>query len=374
MNRHLGLFLLTALTTTAAGACTTADFLDAFGRATSALSWTQLALGGLWFSVPFLGFLTAHEFGHYCAARWHGLRPSLPYYLPAPLPLTGSLGAVIVFRGHFPNRRVLFDFAAGGPLAGFVVAVLALAVRPALVAGRAAAGATSSASGWATRCSSSGSRDAVAGPIRDGWSLNLHPTAFAGWLGLLFTMMNLVPISQLDGGHIAYAAMRRHSRWVTLAAFGDDHLRHRRWRLHLDAVAVCSLVIMRLVGWEHPAGLDDDLPLDPGRLASPAGRRDLRGLLHAGTALPARAERRPLTATSRAAAGLGRGKCASEQHHSIVNGSTSTVVRRASAGCCASARCTACRIAARFVPFRMTWTRKSPRSRGSGAAAGPSTS
>ena len=135
MNRHLGLFLLTALTTTVAGAQHYNVFLDSFGRVHITLSWMQLALGGLWFSVPFLGFLTAHEFGHYFAARWHGLRPSLPYYLPAPLPLTGSLGAVIVFRGHFPNRRVLFDFAAGGPIAGFVVAVVALACGLSLVAG-----------------------------------------------------------------------------------------------------------------------------------------------------------------------------------------------------------------------------------------------
>ena len=90
MNRHLGLFLLTVLTTTAAGAGHYSDFLDTFGTVGQvSLSWTQLALGGLWFSVPFLGFLTAHEFGHYFAGRWHGLRPSLPYYLPAPLPLTG---------------------------------------------------------------------------------------------------------------------------------------------------------------------------------------------------------------------------------------------------------------------------------------------
>ena len=127
MNRHLALFLLTVLTSTAAGALHHLAFVQGFGTAPVALTWTQQALGGLWFSVPFLSFLTAHEFGHYFAARWHGLRPSLPYYLPAPVPLTGSLGAVIVFRGQFPDRRGLFDFAAGGPLAGFVVAVIALA-------------------------------------------------------------------------------------------------------------------------------------------------------------------------------------------------------------------------------------------------------
>ena len=236
MNRHLGLFLLTALTTTAAGA----EHYNALPGRLSAgvhvsLSWMQLALGGLWFSVPFLGFLTAHEFGHYFAARWHGLRPSLPYYLPAPLPLTGSLGAVIVFRGQFPNRRVLFDFAAGGPIAGFVVAVVALVVRPGagrrssscrerfvgVLAGRTAAVPVALATRSPARC-------------RSGWSLNLHPTALAGWLGLLFTMMNLVPISQLDGGHIAYAALRRHSRWLTLAGLATLTFFIVWWRrLHL---------------------------------------------------------------------------------------------------------------------------------------------
>jgi membrane-associated protease RseP (regulator of RpoE activity) len=267
MNRHLVLFLLTVLTSTAAGALHYVAFVQGFGATPVHLSWVQHALGGLWFSVPFLGFLTAHEFGHYFAARWHGLRPSLPYYLPAPIPLTGSLGAVIVFRGQFPNRRVLFDFAAGGPLAGFVVAVIALACglawspveklpdqfvgywmgEPLLFQ-------------WLS--------NVIAGPIRDGWSLNLHPTAFAGWLGLLFTMMNLVPISQLDGGHIAYAAIRRHSRWLTVAglamlAFFIVWLEAYSWALWL----LLLLVIIRLVGWEHPASLDDELPLDPVRIA-----------------------------------------------------------------------------------------------------------
>lgn len=267
MNRHLGLFLLTAVTTTAAGAQHYQDFLDRFGAVHVSLSWMQLAVGGLWFSVPFLGFLTAHEFGHYFAARWHGLRPSLPYYLPAPLPLTGSLGAVIVFRGQFPNRRVLFDFAAGGPLAGFVVATVALACgliwspveklperfvgywmgEPLLFQ-------------WLAH--------GITGPVRDGWSLNLHPTALAGWLGLLFTMMNLVPISQLDGGHIAYAAIRRHSRLLTLAGLATLTFFIVWWQAYNWVLwVVLLLVIIRVVGWEHPASLDDDLPLDPIRIA-----------------------------------------------------------------------------------------------------------
>jgi membrane-associated protease RseP (regulator of RpoE activity) len=267
MNRHLGLFLLTALTTTAAGALHYTGFLDAFGTRHVPLSWAQLAVGGLWFSVPFLGFLTAHEFGHYFAGRAHGLRPSLPYYLPVPLPLTGTLGAVIFFRGHFPNRRVLFDFAAGGPIAGFVVAVAALAAGlawspierlPERFVGQ-----------WlAEPLLFQWLSTSIVGPVPDGSSINLHPTAFAGWLGLLFTMMNLVPISQLDGGHITYAVARRASRWITVAALAGMiglivWLQAYSWVLWVGLL----VVMMRFVGWEHPAALDDDLPLDPARIA-----------------------------------------------------------------------------------------------------------
>ena len=279
MNRHLALFLLTVLTCTAAGGLNYFSFALGFSQAELIvgwhglaanglrMSWLELARHGLWFSVPFLSFLTAHEFGHYFAARWHGLRPSLPYYLPAPLPMTGSLGAVIVFRGQFPNRRVLFDFAAGGPLAGFVVAVIALASG--LAWSPAEKLPEKFVGDWLGEpLLFQWLMHAIVGPVRDGWSVNLHPTAFAGWLGLLFTMMNLVPISQLDGGHIAYATIRRRSRWLTVAglamlAFFIVWLHAYSWSLWV----VLLLVIIRLVGWEHPASVDDELPLDPIRIA-----------------------------------------------------------------------------------------------------------
>jgi membrane-associated protease RseP (regulator of RpoE activity) len=272
MSRHLVLFLLTALTTTAAGALNYAGFVSGFSGAPITLSWVQLGLNGLWFSVPFLGFLTAHEFGHYFAARWHGLRPSLPYFIPFPplvLP-TGSLGAVIVFRGHFPDRRVLFDFAAGGPVAGFVVAVIALAlglswspVEPLPANFEGAWLAEPLMFQWLSQ--------ALAPAAPPGTSLNLHPTAFAGWLGLLFTMMNLVPIGQLDGGHITYAVVRRGSRWVTLTAFAALAVfifvfDAKSWILWAGIL----LVLMYFFGWEHPPALDDDLPLDPLRLVAVA--------------------------------------------------------------------------------------------------------
>ena len=269
MNRHLGLFFLTVVTSTAAGAGHYHEFLSSFGAQQVALSWWQSALGGLWFSVPFLAFLTAHEFGHYGAARWHGLRPTLPYYLPAP-PLipTGSFGAVILFRGQFPNRRVLFDFAAGGPFAGFVVAVIALALglswSPVIPLPEVLGEGTS----WLGepllfRWLSA----AINGPVKDGYSLNLHPTALAGWFGLLFTMMNLAPISQLDGGHVAYAVLRRHSRWFTIGGIGALLFFILWWHAYSWVLFVALLlVIMRLLGWEHPPSVDDETPLDPLRL------------------------------------------------------------------------------------------------------------
>ena len=267
MNRHLGLFLLTAVTATAAGVLHYIGFLRGFSNVPVRLSWIELALNGLWFSVPFLGFLTAHEFGHYFAARWHGLRPSLPYFIPFPLPLTGSLGAVIVFRGHFPNRRVLFDFAAGGPIAGFVVAVLALTLG--LAWSRVEALPANFRGEWlAEPLMFQWLAQAVAPAAPPGTSLNLHPTAFAGWLGLLFTMMNLVPIGQLDGGHITYALLRRHSRWVTIGSFcvlaGFIFLLDARTWIVWTGVL---LVLLYMFGWEHPPAVDDDLPLDPVRLA-----------------------------------------------------------------------------------------------------------
>ena len=257
------------VTTTAAGAGHYRYFLSGFEAHQVALAWWQSVLGGLWFSVPFLGFLTAHEFGHYGMARWHGLRPSLPYYLPAPplLP-TGSFGAVIFFRGQFPNRRVLFDFAAGGPFGGFVVAVLAVAVGLSWSTVERAPHVLAEGTTWLGepllfRWLS----DAINGPIKDGYLLNLHPTAVAGWFGLLFTMMNLAPISQLDGGHIAYAAARRYSLWFTVAGIGAFLFFILWWHAYSWVIfVVLLLVIMRLFGWQHPPSLDDETPLDLTRL------------------------------------------------------------------------------------------------------------
>ena len=151
----------------------------------------------------------AHEFGHYLACRYYDVDASLPYFLPAPT-LTGTFGAFIRIRSAIFSKRILFDIGIAGPLAGFVFLLPALAIGMAF--------------------SKDHSRDRASGqhPVRDAAAavaagegdlsracrsadISLHPVARAAWVGILATALNLLPIGQLDGGHILYAlAGERH--------------------------------------------------------------------------------------------------------------------------------------------------------------------
>ena len=159
--------------------------------------------------------LGAHELGHYLACRYYQVDASLPFFIPMPLVLTGTLGAFIRIREPIPTKRMLFDIGIAGPLAGFVFAVPALfigvamspvvRVPPNLVGFDLGEPLLFRAATWLTW-----------GPIANGYSVNLHPMAFAAWFGLLATALNLFPIGQLDGGHISYAVLGRRSTTVTL--------------------------------------------------------------------------------------------------------------------------------------------------------------
>jgi len=167
------------------------------------------------FAVPLLTILLFHEFGHYFAARLHGVPASLPYFIPIPLGL-GTFGAVIAMPERVRSRNALLDFGAAGPLAGLVVALVVLSIGLSLspVLPLAQGG------GWQEGQSLLylGLKYLVLGPIPEGHDVALHPTAAAGWAGLLLTVLNLMPYGQLDGGHIAYALLgKRHQvigRWV----------------------------------------------------------------------------------------------------------------------------------------------------------------
>jgi membrane-associated protease RseP (regulator of RpoE activity) len=264
---HAVLFLVTLVSTTLVGGVHAANFASGFGaRPVPPLDELADFLPGIGFSLPLLSFLLAHEFGHYLAARAHGLRPSLPYFIPFPS-LVGTMGAVIFFRGRFPNRRVLFDFAAAGPLAGFVVALVVLIVGLR----------------WSEVLPVPPNMEGynLGEPLLFQWlaaqrfgtpaanlSINLHPAGFAGWCGLFFTALNLIPVGQLDGGHVAYTVLGRRARWVAIASIAGIALYAVIFRVWSWIVwLVLILLLLRAFGWTHPPALDEEVRLDPIRLA-----------------------------------------------------------------------------------------------------------
>jgi membrane-associated protease RseP (regulator of RpoE activity) len=186
-------------------------------------TWTDVlgALASGWtFAVPLLSILLVHEFGHYIAARLHHVDASLPYFLPLPfLSPFGTMGAVIAMRGRIRSRNALLDIGASGPLAGLVVAIPVLVIGLSLSPVAATSGEHYVQEGQSLLYLAL--KRIVVGVIPDGQDVQLHPTALAGWAGLLVTMLNLLPWGQLDGGHVAYALLGPHhhrvARWFRSA-------------------------------------------------------------------------------------------------------------------------------------------------------------
>ncbi len=194
---NLLLLALTLVTTAAAGAHHAgADLWREPGR----------IVEGLAYAVPLLLILGVHELGHYLAARYHRLPVSLPYFIPVPFGL-GTFGAFIRMRGLPADRRALFDVAAAGPLAGLVVAVPLLwwGLGHSTVVPAAEGGTYPGSSALLAVLSK-----LAAGPaLAEGQHLRLHPAGFAGWLGVMITALNLLPVGQLDGGHVADGLLGR---------------------------------------------------------------------------------------------------------------------------------------------------------------------
>jgi membrane-associated protease RseP (regulator of RpoE activity) len=264
--RHVLLFILTVFSTTLVGGAHYAAFVNDFGGTPIDLSSAVLYLNGLWYSVSILAILGAHEFGHYYACRYYGVDASLPYFLPAPLPLTGTLGAFIRIRQMIPGKRELFDIGIAGPIAGFIVAVPVLLLGMALSRVVALPQATDGIVELGEPLLFQGVAWLVFGSIPDGYSINMHPMGFAAWFGLLATALNLFPIGQLDGGHISYAVLGRKSTFVTLATVaclvGLSFL-SSSWIVW----TVLTVAMLLAFGPRHPRTFDEEVPLDRTRIA-----------------------------------------------------------------------------------------------------------
>jgi membrane-associated protease RseP (regulator of RpoE activity) len=179
---------------------------------------------GAQFSGALLGILLAHEFGHFIAARLHKVDASLPFFIPIPyLSPFGTMGAIIQMKSRIPTRKALLDIGASGPLAGLAVAI------PLYAWGVAHSKVIPLESGGIELGTSLLSKlldHVFAAPIGPGQDILLHPVAFAAWGGMFVTMINLLPVSQMDGGHVAYALfgpkqdlIARHVHRAVLAFF-----------------------------------------------------------------------------------------------------------------------------------------------------------
>lgn len=230
------LFVLTFVSTTYAGVFYATGDANWLRIILVILSRPSVLLLGLPFSFTFMAILLAHEMGHFLACRYYGIRCTPPFFIPLPISLVGTLGAFIRIKSPFQNRKALFDVGVAGPLAGFVFVLPSLAIGIAaseLVPRGNLQGALSFGEPLLFR---------TLGRIIVGYSpatqdMIAHPIAIAAWFGLLVTALNLLPIWQLDGGHITYAIFGRK--------------RQRR----ISIMATCGLLLVSLLGWPFPAYL-----------------------------------------------------------------------------------------------------------------------
>jgi len=264
--RYVILFVLTVLSTTVAGGLHYASFIIAFSEQAPRIPFGTLLPHGLWYSLSIIAILGCHELGHYFACRYYRVDASRPYFLPMPFLLTGTLGAFIRIRAPIPGKRALFDIGIAGPIAGFLVAV------PVLLMGMHMSTVVLvpenfrgdvfelgepllfKAAEWLTF-----------GSIPDGYSVNMHPMAFAAWFGMLATALNLFPIGQLDGGHISYAVLGRRSTLVTMVMVpclvGLSFV-STSWVVW----TVLTVGMLLVFGPRHPRVFDEETPLDSSRL------------------------------------------------------------------------------------------------------------
>ncbi len=261
------LFVLTLLSVLLTGTVSELDSFDALGQVVQDPTLLRL---GVPFAATLLGILFAHEMGHYVVARLRGAPASLPYFIPMPpgLSFTGTMGAVIVQREPFEDRRTLLEVAIAGPLAGLVVAI------PLLFYGLA----TSTVGAPTPEMLQQGyiqegnsilyalAKFAVFGQWLpdNGVDVQINAITFAAWIGLLITGINLLPVGQLDGGHVAYALFGRRADLLAYASMAF---------LLVSSIVLGGgtwlvfLILLGLMGPRHPAPLNDVTRLKPVHVA-----------------------------------------------------------------------------------------------------------
>lgn len=244
---HIVLFIMTFFTTLAAGA---------LQKGINIITEPARIIEGLPFSGTLMTILLCHELSHYMASKRHHTKATLPYFIPAPS-FIGTFGAFIKMKSPIITRKALIDIGASGPIAGFIVSVIAsiigLNMSQVVVLPHGEGVLTLGDSLLFSFLSK-----VVIGSVTDGQDILLHPVAFAGWIGLFVTSLNLIPIGQLDGGHIAFAIMGEKHQHISVALifflliFGIFF-----W----EGWLIWAL-LMLIIGIKHPPVLYWEIPMD----------------------------------------------------------------------------------------------------------------
>jgi membrane-associated protease RseP (regulator of RpoE activity) len=243
---NLVLFFLTFVTTVLAGA---------LQEGVNPIANPGQIPKGFSFAFALMGILLAHELGHYLVARRHGVDVTLPYFIPAPS-FIGTFGAFIKMRSPARDPRMLLDIGAAGPLVGVVVSIPLVALGLSLseikqIEGQVGTNLGDSILLWLISW-------LVVGPIPPGYDVVIHPVGFAGWIGLLVTSLNLLPVGQLDGGHVVYALLgerqNRISKFVFVGLLALGVLGWEGW--------LVWGVLLFIMGFRHPPPVEWWVPLD----------------------------------------------------------------------------------------------------------------
>lgn len=203
---HILLFILTFFSTLIAGAM--------FQKGIDIFKEPLRIYEGLPFSLSLMTILLGHELSHYFASKKHHTEATLPYFIPAPITLIGTFGAFIKMKSPIQTRSALIDIGASGPIAGFILSVIASIIGLSYSTVVAATD-TKGALGLGNSVLFSLLTHTIIGVTPDSQDILLHPIAFAGWIGLFVTALNLIPVGQLDGGHIVYAFIGERHRLVS---------------------------------------------------------------------------------------------------------------------------------------------------------------
>lgn len=245
------LFVATCLSTLLAGA----------GDAIFVEGWLAGIAQGLHYAIPVMTILICHEMGHFIQAWRYGVYASLPYFIPMPLSPIGTLGAVIAMEPRMGHRRALFDIGITGPLAGLVPTLIFLVIG---LQHSELALPSQNAMHFGDPLLLQFLVKWILGPVPPGYEVLVNPMAFAGWVGLLITSLNLIPIGQLDGGHILYALLQKKAHKVASALlFFALFMVILEWKTLFGWTLM--IILLMIMGPIHPPTADDDEPLGVGR-------------------------------------------------------------------------------------------------------------